>query len=1076
MASRVGSFVGQVRALVHKNFLDSVLRRPLGFFLCIYGIPIALLTVLASIPSFLASHDKYGISSPKPLAELPDILNKKLVIVKPARLGPDVDRVIKAITEPLDDDLVQIVEDEGVILDLCLANLRGVSPCFASITFSDSPETKGSYFSEAYDDVPSYMSDYDAVPEKYKTKHVWEYIIRVDPARLNSGFDVPKHKTANERTVMPVQVAVNRAITNSTANPKTMVFTDWTQDQEDQQQRETTVQLVGTVLSFTLFAAYFLIIYRQTTLISAEREAGMSQLVDAMGGGSAVFARVLSWLLVFGVSTIPVYVVFGVLYNKILFPSTGLGLIVGWQLLEGLAVNSSTIFAASFFKKSRVSAIYVIGAFFLLSIGTQVFAGSTKPKPQPAGAYLLSLLFASANNVLFTQQMCLWEYDSKAADFSVQPEGNSDVGIQTDPYKVTQSEMLGFLVFQIIIYPVLAIIVEKYMHGIDYRNRKFNGPSSSESHGSVIAATFNYKKHFVPNVLERIFCCGKRKTVKAVNGVSLESHKGQILGLVGPNGSGKTTTLQMMSGFISPSSGSVVFNASPAQIGICPQRNTFWDELTVMEHMKIWSRIKATNMTNVELDKMLVACDLELKRNSKAKTLSGGQKRKLQLACMFVGDSSLCLIDECTSGLDPLSRRAIWEILLAQRAKRSIIFTTHFLDEVDVLADQIVILTKGKVKCQGPAAELKNLHGGGYKVFVPQAAARTLAIEYPAADHQDQVVYSTPDSNSAAALCARLSAAGVVDYSVSGPQVEDVFLNVADDDLILKPQMPSEPLDETDLDSAQTTSFGQQVWVLFRKRLTVLKRFWWPYFYVLLLPLLITPFLKGVIGKYRQPSCANLTPDLYEASATSFYYDEYCSQENYCEHMSFGPKSARKELQDALKQDLYEFNAAGAENATKLIDIRDTYDGFVKAIKEDKNKIYNVGGVYLGSRDQAPLVAFRDSWGSGDGFLMMNMLAQIESEMPILARLGGFAQTRKVCNRANDLSANEMLISSRRTLMISAHYMSYSSLSSRHYTRLHLCSIRPSSGVAESDRWSTPTVSDEGPCGWHMASSTPCSS
>lgn len=236
--------------------------------------------------------------------------------------------------------------------------------------------------------------------------------------------------------------------------------------------------------------------------------------------------------------------------------------------------------------------------------------------------------------------------------------------------------MLGFLALNIVLYPILALIVEHCMHGIDFRSRSFNNDSSTNSDG-VVAETFDLKKQFIPNILEKFFCCSNRRQVNAVDGVSLRGHKGQILCLVGPNGSGKTTTLHMISGFVSPTSGRVSLDATPSQIGICPQRNTLWDELTVKEHVQLWSKIKAGRETPEELDQLISACDLELKRNSRANTLSGGQKRKLQLACMFVGNSSVCLIDECTSGLDPLSRRVIWDILLQQRSKRSIIFTTH---------------------------------------------------------------------------------------------------------------------------------------------------------------------------------------------------------------------------------------------------------------------------------------------------------------------------------------------------------------------------------------------------------------
>lgn len=159
---------------------------------------------------------------------------------------------------------------------------------------------------------------------------------------------------------------------------------------------------------------------------------------------------------------------------------------------------------------------------------------------------------------------------------------------------------------------------------------------------SVIATTFDLKKRFVPKLLERTLYCGKRRPVTTVDGVSIQGHRGQILCLVGPNCSGKTTTLYMMSGFISPTRGSVTFNVLPSQIGLCPQRNTLWGELTVAEHVRLWSQIKAGQESPQGLKELIKACDLHLKRNSKTKTLSGGQKRKLQL-CMHVCGRLFCV-------------------------------------------------------------------------------------------------------------------------------------------------------------------------------------------------------------------------------------------------------------------------------------------------------------------------------------------------------------------------------------------------------------------------------------------------
>ncbi|KAI8690854.1 hypothetical protein NCS56_00076900 [Fusarium sp. Ph1] len=968
------AFARQLRALIYKNLLVSVVRHPIGFLLSVYGIPLAILAVLCSIPSFLSSSNVFGIASPALVKTLPETIHGKLVVVKPPRLGPDVDHVVNTFTKGIDKDKLLFLDDESYLTTVCLANLRGVSDCHAAVTFIDSPLTN------------------ITVKDSQSDHHTWQYVIRADPARDDTHFNAKGHKSDQENLYLPLQLAINNAITNSTTVPEVFMFTAETQESQDLLHRQSSVQLIGQVYVFALFACYFFIIYRFTGLITAERESGMSQLVDAMGGGSAVAARILSWLIVFDLLCLPCFIAFGALYGHLMFPTSSLGMIIGWQILLGLAVNSSTVFAAAFFTKSRVSAIYVMGAFLLLSVAAQIYSFQLHPKPQFIGALLLSLFFPSSNHVFFTQQMCLWELNSTSAVLDkIPPE---DAGINSESYNVTQQMMLGFLAIHIIVYPIGAILVEHFMHGIDFRKRTFARNAAAVE--GVVAATFDLKKRFVPNFLERMFCCGKRRPVTAVDGVSIQGHRGQILCLVGPNGSGKTTTLHMMSGFITPTDGSVRLDALPSQIGLCPQRNTLWEELTVAEHVRLWNQIKAGRESSTELDELIKACDLDLKRNSLAGTLSGGQKRKLQLACMFVGDSSVCLIDECTSGLDPLSRRVIWEILLQQRSKRSIIFTTHFLDEVDVLADHIVILSKGKVRCQGAAAELKNLHGGGYRVLAPASALR-LDLQYPTTMHQDHIIYTTPDSRSAAELCSFLDSRGITDVSISGPQVEDVFLRVADEpELELTKSRVAASESGFEMTPGEVTSFWAQVRILFRKRFTVLRRFWWPYLYVLALPLIITPQFKNLLIEYKQPSCATIKPELNPPQAPTLSWTQTCVDYG-CDTLALAPPSANKTLYNIVKEGFYEVEQVNP----------DLYEGFPVLLKDRKVFIDYIaehrdagpGGLYMGSGDESPVLAYRlNTFGNPSAPMLMNLWSQMTSNVEIIASQQGFAETRRSAN------------------------------------------------------------------------------
>ena len=355
-------------------------------------------------------------------------------------------------------------------------------------------------------------------------------------------------------------------------------------------------------------------------------------------------------------------------------------------------------------------------------------------------------------------------------------------------------------------------------------------------------------------------------TVKAVDDVSISVLRGQVMILLGSNGSGKSTTLDVLAGLQKPTEGSVEMEATGG-IGLCPQKNVLWDELTVYEHVKIFNRLKATTIDDKVTMKQLVKdCDMEQKVSAKSKTLSGGQKRKCQLAMMLTGGSSLCMLDEVSSGLDPLSRRKIWDIILAERGKRSMILTTHFLDEADLLSDDVMIISKGKVVAHGSSVALKHELGGGYRVRIYHENKKDLPAEleqYPKELQRDQTVYRLADSASAAHFVVELEKAGVLDYQVNGPQLEDVFLNLAGEvkaelekenqENKMSPISSSEnvgaPKQGLQLAKGKNLSFAGQTWVLFQKRWIILRRNPLPYLAALLIPIiaggLVTLFVQG---------------------------------------------------------------------------------------------------------------------------------------------------------------------------------------------------------------------------------------
>lgn len=154
-------------------------------------------------------------------------------------------------------------------------------------------------------------------------------------------------------------------------------------------------------------------------------------------------------------------------------------------------------------------------------------------------------------------------------------------------------------------------------------------------------------------------------------------------------------------------------------MGFCPQHNVLYDELTVAEHLELFSLLKGatTQEAKSEVRKYVQLLSLEAKANVLSSALSGGMKRKLQMGIAFCADSRVVLVDEATSGLDPAARREMWDILQNEKKGRTILLTTHFMDEADVLGDRIAILVDGMLKCCGTTFFLKKRFGTGYHLI-----------------------------------------------------------------------------------------------------------------------------------------------------------------------------------------------------------------------------------------------------------------------------------------------------------------------------------------------------------------------
>ncbi len=212
----------------------------------------------------------------------------------------------------------------------------------------------------------------------------------------------------------------------------------------------------------------------------------------------------------------------------------------------------------------------------------------------------------------------------------------------------------------------------------------------------------------------------------AIKNLNLTLYEGHITCLLGHNGAGKTTLMGILTGMIAPSSGNAIIRglsihtdirAIRQSLGYCPQFSVVYPELTVEEHLRFYGRVKGfitTLSLQEEVNNKLSEVGLLCKRHIQAHALSGGMQRKLSLAIAFLGDSQVVFLDEPTSGMDPYSRRSIWELIQRNKVGRVVILTTHFMDEADLLGDRIAILADGELCCVGTSLFLKQRFGVGY--------------------------------------------------------------------------------------------------------------------------------------------------------------------------------------------------------------------------------------------------------------------------------------------------------------------------------------------------------------------------
>ncbi|EXB20714.1 ABC transporter A family member 2 [Morus notabilis] len=327
-----------------------------------------------------------------------------------------------------------------------------------------------------------------------------------------------------------------------------------------------------------------------------------------------------------------------------------------------------------------------------------------------------------------------------------------------------------------------------------------------------------------PSTIDMTSCgkCKKRSPYHALKGLWLNIVKDQLFCLLGPNGAGKTTTINCLTGIISVTDGDALIYGYSLRsstglwnvrklIGVCPQFDVLWDSLTGQEHLFIFASIKGLNPTSIQsvIEKLLAETGLTEAARVRAVHYSGGMKRRLSVAMALIGDPKLVILDEPTTGMDPITRRHVWDIIEDAKKGRAIVLTTHSMEEADILGDRIGIMVKGMLRCIGTSIRLKSRFGAGFianVIFTSGANGQNLSSRdeidrahcedvkqlfeqkldiVPKEEKKSFLTFVIPRdrevllSNFFAELQDKESELGIADIQLGQTTLEEVFLNIA---------------------------------------------------------------------------------------------------------------------------------------------------------------------------------------------------------------------------------------------------------------------------------------------------------
>jgi ABC-type multidrug transport system ATPase subunit len=666
-----------------------------------------------------------------------------------------------------------------------------------------------------------------------------QYTIRFNDSVLPSDYkpctiSLQTGEEYDRSGYLAVQIAVEQALMQHYVESHGLTFVKPTLEAHYSLTTRTSDSVNNIVVCFLPSSAGFFMTFAflsiaivTTNQLLREKQSRMKEFMKMMGLRESIYW--LSWLITYLVpitlaSIMITVIIYSINSYYLLSNPIMLFLLV---FLFGTSITTFGFFLASVLKSTKVATTFTVLYFYLIS---QV---SYFLKDAPRWVRILTALLSP-----LAYQFGITEYG--AAEFRGSGVSASSA-FETGDFSFGAS--LVMLAVDTLLYSFLAWYFSNVLPG-DFGIKKpahflftraYWAPRHDrellhdEDATNLMAASEDYDSaNFEPvsadmqdrvgvsiHGLTKLFRDPNEKTITAaVNNMSLDMYKGQILSLLGHNGAGKSTTVSILTGLYPPTSGHAYVNGLDISqkmdeirrhMGLCPQQDLLFDELTGKEHLLIFGRLRGIPARQLERDVAETLRDVELedKQNTLVKNYSGGMKRRLNVAISLLGDARVVFLDEPTSGLDPVSRRGLWNLLKQKKEGRTIILTTHFMEEADILGDRIAIMANGKVKCCGSPLFLKNRFGIGYYLTIAknETARDDKAIEdivqgiisdaTVASETDNEIVMLLPlhTVKLFPTLLRRIEeeinqnkTLGIEGYGISMTSLEDVFLKITHED------------------------------------------------------------------------------------------------------------------------------------------------------------------------------------------------------------------------------------------------------------------------------------------------------